>query len=90
MYLNNAYHFYSPDPGPATYVWFRIFYVTNEIDPESNQPKLAGHWVKVPDVKDDGTHGYRVSLEYQRHLSLTENVIQNDAPPPLFTHDAHR
>ena len=41
MYLNNAYHFYSPDPGPATYVWFRIFYISNEVDPETNQPKLA-------------------------------------------------
>jgi hypothetical protein len=24
MYLNNAYHFYSPEPGPASYLWFRI------------------------------------------------------------------
>src|SRR5262249_29843751 len=22
MYLNNAYHFYAPDPGPASYLWF--------------------------------------------------------------------
>src|SRR5262249_22093471 len=26
MYLNNAYHFYSPEPGPATQLWFRVSY----------------------------------------------------------------
>src|SRR5262249_16204058 len=24
VYLTNAYHFYAPEPGPATYLWFRI------------------------------------------------------------------
>ena len=24
MYLNNAYHFYSPEPGPPTLVWFLV------------------------------------------------------------------
>jgi hypothetical protein len=84
MYLNNAYHFYAPDPGPATYVWFRIFYQSNTIDPETNNPKLVGHWFKIPDVKPDGTHGYGVSLEYQRYLSLTENVIRSEGPPSFF------
>src|SRR5438045_224861 len=26
MYLSNAYHFYSPNPGPPTLLWFRIQY----------------------------------------------------------------
>lgn len=33
MYLNNAYHFYSPEPGPSTQLWFRVSYevrLTNE------------------------------------------------------------
>src|SRR5262249_39244000 len=28
MYLNNAYHFYAPDPGPAYLIWFRLEYDT--------------------------------------------------------------
>jgi hypothetical protein len=90
MYLNNAYHFYSPEPGPASYVWFRVFYKNKrDIDPRTGNPKLVGHWVKIPDLKEDGSHGNLVSLEYQRHLSLTENVIQSDPPPPFFVTGAN-
>jgi hypothetical protein len=32
-YLNNAYQFYSPDPGPASEVWFCIEYETLRGDP---------------------------------------------------------
>ncbi len=84
MYLNNAYHFYSPDPGPATYVWFRIFYDTGDIDPKTKEPILDGRWFKIPDVDEKGNHRYNVALEYQRHLSLTENIIPSDGTPPLY------
>lgn len=84
MYLNNAYHFYSPDPGPASYLWFRIFYDTGAVDPETGEPKLLGRWLKIPDVDEKGNHGYRVALEYQRYLSLTEQVIAAEAAPPLY------
>ena len=32
-YLNNAYQFYSPDPGPATELWFCFEYETQITDP---------------------------------------------------------
>lgn len=84
MYLNNAYHFYSPDPGPASYLWFRVFFDTKTVDPDTGEKKLVAKWVKIPDVKDDGNHGYRVALEYQRYLSLTEQVISSEPPPQLY------
>ena len=32
-YLNNAYQFYSPDPGPASELWFCLYYGTHPEDP---------------------------------------------------------
>lgn len=55
-YLNNAYHFYSPEPGPASLLWFRV-----EYDDDS------AYWHKMPNREDFATR-----LEYQRRLSLTE------------------
>ncbi|GEM_PF-5566107 len=71
LYLNNAYHFYSPQPGPSSYVWFRLYYT------DSNGQQL-GHWYKIPKLSDDGYHGHPVSLEYQRHLSIAENTMPTD------------
>ncbi len=70
MYLNNAYHFYSPEPGPASYLWFRLAY----FDPK--EPKTVYyHWVKIPDIDERGFPKYPVALEYQRVLALTENAV---------------
>jgi hypothetical protein len=88
MYLNNAYHFYSPDPGPATYLWFRVFYDTGIKDETTGEPKLNAEWVKIPDLDDDGSHRYKVALQYQRHLSLTENIIATEPTPPLYFRSA--
>jgi hypothetical protein len=38
MYLTNAYHFYSPDPGPPSLFWFAICYDNGDYT-----------WVKLPD-----------------------------------------
>jgi hypothetical protein len=34
MYLNNAYRFYSPEPSPASQLWFRVEYELDEFDQE--------------------------------------------------------
>jgi hypothetical protein len=60
MYLNNAYHFYSPEPGPATLMWFYVKYDDG-----------TAQWVKVPRKED-----YPMVLEYQRRLSLSESINQ--------------
>ena len=74
MYLNNAYHFYAPEPGPASYLWFRMFY-------EAPDGRQFAHWYKVPDVDDRGYHRNAVALEYQRILALTENAVPTDQTP---------
>lgn len=75
MYLNNAYHFYAPDPGPASYLWFRVYFKN------AAGESVDAKWVKVPDIDPIHNSPYRVALEYQRHLSVTENTVGGDSPP---------
>ncbi len=60
-YLNNAYHFYSPEPGPATQLWFCVSY---------EDPQVPPRWVQVPRRED-----YPSRLLYQRATALTESTI---------------
>jgi hypothetical protein len=63
VYLNNAYHFYSPEPGPTTLLWVRIEYADGK-----------SRWETIPNrpehVKDP------LLIEYYRRLSLVEAVNQ--------------
>jgi hypothetical protein len=68
LYLTNAYHFYAPEPGPATYLWFRNVYF------DKSTQTFHGHWLKVPDFDDRGRPRYTLALQYQRYLALTENI----------------
>jgi hypothetical protein len=81
LYMNNAYHFYSPEPGPASLMWFCIEY---EQDPDGTR---NFRWVLMPDLRADG-HDYdpdetRVwsGTEYTRRLSLAENAGHPAQPP---------
>jgi hypothetical protein len=60
MYLNNAYHFYSPEPGPATQLWFCVRY---------EDPNVPPRWIQVPRRED-----YPSRLLYQRATALTEST----------------
>jgi hypothetical protein len=71
MYLNNAYHFYSPEPGPATQLWFRVSY-----QPHDGQ-KVPPHWFMYPNRED-----FPSRLLYQRALAMTESTAAN-RPGPL-------
>jgi hypothetical protein len=83
MYLNNAYHFYAPEPGPSSYLWCRLIY-QNLDDPEAD---LVGQWYKVPAIDEKtGRQQHRVALEYQRHLAMMSNVEQTD--PVAFMNEA--
>jgi hypothetical protein len=84
MYLNNAYHFYAPEPGPASYLWFRVIHTTpigqsGFFSRERMQD--FGTWYKVPHLDEDGHLDHAVALEYQRFLTLTESVSGYDSPP---------
>jgi hypothetical protein len=56
MYLTNAYHFYSPDPGPPSLLWFRVEYADKTY-----------RWIKLP-VRQESP----IALHYQRGLALAE------------------
>jgi len=78
MYLNNAYHFYAPEPDASTYLWFRAIF-------EDERGHKHGVWRKVPDMDEDGWHRHTVALEYQRCVAMTENVAQaSGTNPNLF------
>ena len=67
-YVNNAYHFYSPQPGPAQVLWFCI----TGTDGESR-------WLKMP-IKGEMLDP--LGVEYFRRLSLTDRANQLAAYAP--------
>lgn len=71
MYLNNAYHFYSPEPGPPTLIWSYILYSDGE--------KFKGEWLKLPDKEKSP-----IPLHHQRQLSLAEGINQLMPLVPLL------
>jgi uncharacterized membrane protein HdeD (DUF308 family) len=56
-YLTNAYHFYSPDPGPPTLLWFHVEYADGK-----------ARWIKIPNRADSP-----VGLYHQRMLAACES-----------------
>ncbi len=58
MYLNNAYHFYSPEPGPPSLVWFHIKYADGQVK-----------WFKIPHRDEDP-----IPIHHTRLLSITEST----------------
>lgn len=66
-YLNNAYHFYSPEPGPPTLVWFHIEYEDG-----------SRRWKKLVN-RDD----YPTRVQYQRMLAVTESVNRFSGDMPF-------
>jgi hypothetical protein len=67
FYLVNAYHFYSPDPGPGTLVWFYVIYE----DGTEQEYILPDHDKNMP------------ALEYQRYISLAESGINQKSNVPM-------
>ncbi|HZV04300.1 MAG TPA: hypothetical protein VE999_04345 [Gemmataceae bacterium] len=63
-YLTNAYHFYSPDPGPATLLWFHVEYADGR-----------ARWVKIPN-----RHDSPVGLHHQRMLAAAESTMNPGFP----------
>src|SRR5262249_45820013 len=68
-YTNNAYQFYSPEPGPASLLWFCI--------EMKNGEKV---WYKVP--RKPETHLDPMSVEFFRRLSITESANQTSSFGP--------
>jgi hypothetical protein len=66
MYLTNAYHFYSPEPGPAYMLWFCVYY---DNDDEGKAETAEARWVTLPKRPDDMVDP--LSITYYRRLSIT-------------------
>jgi len=71
-YLRNAYHFYSPDPGPANLLF--ILLDTEETDPTTKVVEAKSSWILLPQRGRDTRDPLGVS--YYRRLSLTESAAR--------------
>ena len=73
LYLRNAYHFYSPEPGAASILVFLLKTETGT-DPATGEKQYETKWVVLPkrpgDVKDP------LGLTYYRRLSITEQLAR--------------
>jgi hypothetical protein len=71
MYLNNAYHFYSPEPGPPTLLWFHVDYADG-----------SQRWVRIPEREQ-----FHTRQQYQRRLAMTESTNYVGPPLMMFPPD---
>jgi len=60
IYQNNAYHFYSPEPGPPSFLWLQITYTDG-----------GKRWFRLPDTETSPT-----PMHFQRMLSIGESASQ--------------
>jgi hypothetical protein len=73
IYQRNAYHFYSPDPGPASVLVFLLKTETGA-NPVTGAKEYKTEWVVVPKRPDDVRDP--LGLSYYRRLSLTEQLAR--------------
>ncbi len=78
IYLNNAYQFYSPDPGPASELWSCIEYTPDDpsVHPVPTPEGDPGYfrWIKYP--KRPEFYRDPLGQTYLRVLALTEQASQ--------------
>jgi hypothetical protein len=82
-YLRNAYHFYSPDPGPASLLF--VLLDTEETDPSTGKTTKNSSWVISPHRATNMRDPLGVS--YYRRLSLTESAARVGSDLSLLTED---
>ncbi|HLW64243.1 MAG TPA: hypothetical protein VKS79_02915 [Gemmataceae bacterium] len=70
MYLTNAYHFYSPEPGPAYMLWFCVYY---DNDDPAKTDKAEARWVSLPKRPEDMMDP--LAITYYRRLSITATAF---------------
>ncbi|MGF1578191.1 MAG: WD40 repeat domain-containing protein, partial [Gemmataceae bacterium] len=73
MYINNAYHFYAPEPGPASSLWIYIFY-----ELEGQDDSLLYYRAQFPKMNSKGQVDYPLSLQYFRRLSFVDKIQRSD------------
>jgi hypothetical protein len=77
LYLRNAYHFYSPEPGPASILVFLLKTETGRMDSTTGMKEYKTEWVISPtrpaNVRDP------LGLGYYRLLSVNEQTARGSA-----------
>jgi hypothetical protein len=77
MYLRNAYHFYSPEPGPASLFAGLIEY---EKQNPGGAPEIQREWIQIPGTGEFARDP--LGLRYYRRLSITEQA-SGTMPTPM-------
>jgi hypothetical protein len=67
LYLTNAYHFYSPDPGPPALLWFAVHYDDGTY-----------RWIRIPNREVP-----TIGMHYQRLLAMPEHCFTQNPRFPL-------
>jgi hypothetical protein len=78
LYLRNAYHFYSPEPGPASLFAGLIEYEVK--NPNGGPPTIEKEWMNMPGVGEFDRDP--LGLRYYRRLSITEQA-SGTMPTPM-------
>jgi hypothetical protein len=80
LYLNNSYHFYAPEPGPATFLLFHVAY-------ENDKGDVVYSWVESPAINEKtGMPDFPFALQFQRRLAMNDHIqyYEQNLPPPLL------
>ncbi|WP_020468850.1 magnesium transporter [Zavarzinella formosa] len=92
LYINNAYHFYSPEPGPPSELWICLKYEPLEGEPSKpdeieNDPDTE--WVSLPRRNRDSMDPLRLS--FYRRIALIDVVAQIQLNyTPLFPEELQK
>jgi hypothetical protein len=71
LFLNNAYHFYSPEPGPGTFQWFFVRFEDN-----------TGRWYKIPNREESPVPQY-----YLRMLAMSDSITETTSWMPGWSEE---
>jgi hypothetical protein len=80
FYITNAYHIYAPEPGPNSYMWFRILFV-------DAQGREVGRWLKIPELDDTAHHGHPTGLTYIRYSCIMHHGAPQESFPATAFYD---
>jgi hypothetical protein len=72
MHLNNSYHFFAPEPGPAKQLWFRIAYEGD---------KAPARWVRLP---EPGSSSTRLLHDRYRRMAANAAIPRRGLPDDFF------
>jgi hypothetical protein len=73
-YLGNAYHFYSPEPGPASHLFFLIYYERYEVDEKTGKEVIDPATGKPKPILDPATGKPKIEAGWETMPRRPEQV----------------